>query len=470
MSIQGILYFWWILISTNATIQVERTITDRLIATLRPFISTVADGIRSGLHIRNAIKAAASLHTEAANSFVIEPDPSHFGLKPELLFPHDNRIDRFIFSNNASGKRVFLNELCDEEVREVGDIILFLNGVLQKQDALRICPYPNMIQTLYEAGIFVEDSVKTNWSFRLNEIGITRLQHASFLLKTDKARIIVDPHFVSGYSCHLQQTSLMLAQNFSQTVDAVLITHSHADHYHVPSLMMLPRDIFIIVPHTNEETILCPNFGRELRTIGFKNIIELDWYSEPLRIENIEISALPFYGEQPLRHHHPRDKKLRNMGNSYFFQTPFFNALCLIDSGFDADGSMLQVAEFVKQRFGKVDAILSNLQEFYVGVGRGNPFYVTGGGHYWLSLTPEQIANFLQMSGDLITLGTDGVAEICRITDARIFLPYSHLWWEIGSSPRFEPAMLRELSMNPAISESRTEIKSWCIGDSWQPK
>lgn len=457
------------MISIDANIYAERNISDRLIASLRPFISEVAKGIRSGLPIERVIDVASAQYKEAAESFVIGSGASDFGLKPHLLFPNENRIDRFIFRNHTSGKRVFLNELSDDELCELGNTIFLLNQSTTIEEARNKIPYSNLVQTLYEAEIFVEGSIKGNWRLQPEEIGITRLQHASFLLQTSKARIIVDPHFVSAYSSHLQHISLMLPQDFSGAVDAVLITHSHSDHYHLPSLLMLPRDITVIVPRVRERTILSPDFGEELRTFGFKNVIELDWYSDAVCIGDMEISALPFYGEQPLRYQYPRDKSLRNYGNSYFFRTPFFTAFCLIDSGSDADGSMYEVAEFVKQQFGGVDVVLSNLKEFYVGVGCGNPFYVTGNGHYWLSLTSDQIANFPQMSSDLITLGPEGVAEICRITDAKTFLPYSHLWCEIGNHPPEEDDLMQELSLKSGISESRTEIRTWRIGDSWHP-
>jgi hypothetical protein len=130
---------------------------------------------------------------------------------------------------------------------------------------------------------------------------------------------------------------------------------------------------------------------------------------------------------------------------------------------------MIEVAESLKQQFGSVDVILSNLQKFYVGVGCGNPFYVTGGGFYWLSLTPDQIARFPQMSDHLLTLGPEGVAEICQITNAKTFLPYSHLWSEIGTSPPREDSMLQALNRVPGMSGSKTEIVNWRIGDSWLP-
>ncbi|HEY7160819.1 MAG TPA: MBL fold metallo-hydrolase [Acidobacteriota bacterium] len=438
-----------------------------MIGPLRPFISNIGNAIRSGLSIKDAVTTAASLFPEATGFF--DWDPSTFGLKSDLLFAKNDSINSFLFRNRISGKKVSINQLTEEEARNIGETILLLDQSNCKQDVIERCPYQNFIQGIFEAGIFAEDFVETNWKLEPPQIGITRLQHSSFLLKTSKASVIVDPHFVSGYSSHLTDASLMLPRNFNGLIEAVLITHSHTDHYHVPSLMMLPRDTFMIVPRVQDETILSPDFGRELRNMGFQNVIELDWYSDPFIIGDIEISAFPFYGEQPLRYEYPRDKKLRNYGNSYFFRTPNFSAFCLIDSGSDADGSMIEVAESLKQQFGSVDVILSNLQKFYVGVGCGNPFYVTGGGFYWLSLTPDQIARFPQMSDHLLTLGPEGVAEICQITNAKTFLPYSHLWSEIGTSPPREDSMLQALNRVPGMSGSKTEIVNWRIGDSWLP-
>jgi len=455
------------MISSNTVIQTERNISEGVIGSLKPFISNIGNGIRSGLSIREAVNTASSLFPDAAEYF--DSDLSTFGLKPDLLFARNNSINSFVFRNRISGQKVSINRLTEEEAQEVGETILLLDQSNCKQDVIQRSPYQKFIHALFDAGIFTENFVETNWKLEPQEIGITRLQHSSFLLKTSRARVIVDPHFVSGYSAHLTDGSLMLSQNFSSLIDAVLITHSHTDHYHVPSLMMLPRNISIIVPRVHEETILSPDFGRELRKMGFQNVIELDWHSEPVIIGDIEISAMPFYGEQPLRYEYPRDKKLRNYGNSYFFRTPHFSAFCLIDSGSDADGSMIEVAESIKQQFGSVDVILSNLQKFYVGVGCGNPFYVTGSGLYWLSLTPDQISRFPEMSGDLLTLGPEGVAEICRITNAKSFLPYSHLWSEIGTAPSREGSMLQALSTAPGMSGSRTEIVNWRIGDSWLP-
>ena len=247
----------------------------------------------------------------------------------------------------------------------------------------------------------------------------------------------------------------------------MILSHAHTDHYDLPSLMMIPRDTWIIVPRVPRASILTPQICVELTQLGFRNVIEKDWYSSSLKIEDIEIFAFPFYGEQPLRFEHPRHPMLRNWGNSYAFVTPDFSAWCLIDSGADAEGSMVDVAHLVQRRLGNVDVVLANLHEFYVGVGRCNPFYTTGAGEYWLSLTADQMARFPELCQHQITLGTKGVSEICAIVGAKTFLPYAHAWSNFGTVPDDEPFLLQKLHSEPALAMQNTQIENWHIGDFW---
>jgi L-ascorbate metabolism protein UlaG (beta-lactamase superfamily) len=458
------------MISPDATISTTRSETDPLMIALRPFISRIAGSIRVGSGLAEGVDLAAREFPDLTKHFLIEDDLRTFGLKREFLFPQNDTVNKFCFHNRRTGAGVEVKELTPEEVKGVGNTMEMINTADSQQIRLLPVPYPELIAALEDAEIVVDQPSETDWRIVPGKTGIIRLQHASFLVQTQNAGILVDPHFVSNYSTEIHERSLMLAHLFNrQNVSAIAITHSHTDHYDLASLMMMPRETPIIVPKASGYSILCPEFATELRAIGFENVIEQDWYSDPVEIEDIKIWTFPFYGEQPLRYEYPRDRLLRNTGNSYVFETAEFSAWCLIDSGSDATGSMVDVAESIRNRFGKIDAVLSNLHEFFVGVGWGNPFYTTGGGEYWLSLTANQISRFLEMGRDMITLGPEGVSRILEMLKPGMFLPYAHLWSNIGTVPADEPEMLQSLRARPAFQRSGTTIAEWRIGDIWQP-
>jgi L-ascorbate metabolism protein UlaG (beta-lactamase superfamily) len=455
-----------VLISPDTTISVKRAISDPMLESIRPYIWNIACGVRDGYGLASSIEFVNNNFPEGVQYF--QNDLSSFGLKEHLLFPEDDRVAKFIFCNRKTAKILEVKNLTAEDVRGIA-ICLEAISTFPKTSIYEF-PYHELIQTLIDIEVFVDASSETAWNFASQYPGIFRLQHASFLLQSEKARVLIDPHFVSENNSELDARSRMMPHNFTQlNINAVIISHSHSDHYDLPSLMMIPRDTLMIVPKVPRSSLLAPSFSRELQELGFQKVVEQDWYHSPMIVEDIEIHSLPFYGEQPLRYEHPRHPLLRNWGNSYAFLTPNFSAWCLIDSGADADGSMVDVAEEVKKKFGSIDVVLANLHDFFIGVKRCNPFYTTGAGEYWLSLTTDQMSRFSELCQHQITLGTKGVAEICRIVDAKTFLPYAHAWSNFGTVPNDEPYLLNKFHSEPAIANRNIEIRSWRMGEFWKP-
>ena len=458
------------MISPDTTISVKRAVSDPVLESIRPYIWNIACSVRDGFGLASSIEFVNHNFPEQAQHFHIEDDLSTFGLKEHLLFPEQDRIAKFIFRNRKTDKLLEIKNLTEEDVCGIGNCLEVLSRITTNSTIVRGLPYSEFIETLKDSEVFVDNSSETAWNFASRAPGIFRLQHASFLLQTEKARVLIDPHFISENNSDIDPRSRMMPHHFTQLdIDAVLISHAHSDHYDLPSLMMIPRETLMIVPNVPRSSLLAPLFSKELRELGFRNVVEQDWYSAPIQVEDITIHAYPFYGEQPLRYEHPRHPMLRNWGNSYAFLTPDFSAWCLIDSGADADGSMVSVAEEIKTNLGSIDVVLSNLHDFFVGVTCSNPFYTTGAGEYWLSLTADQMARFPELCKQQITLGAKGVAEICAIVEAKTFLPYAHAWSNFGTIPDDEPYLLQKLCSQPVLANRNIQIESWRIGDFWRP-
>ena len=203
----------------------------------------------------------------------------------------------------------------------------------------------------------------------------------------------------------------------------------------------------------------------QLRAAGFTRVIEGAWYdAHPGRGHRHPLS--PFLRRATLAGA-ARDPDLRNWGNTYLIQTPQLSAWVLIDSGNDHLGRMSDVGAWVKDSHGPVDVVLSNLIEFGVGVGSGNPLYIQGHGEYWLALDPNQMRRFRGLGGQVITLGPVGVAEVCTAVGASQFLPYAGWWTELGTPSAGEAALLAQLARELERSGGKTAVHSWHVGDGW---
>jgi len=135
-------------------------------------------------------------------------------------------------------------------------------------------------------------------------------------------------------------------------------------------------------------------------------------------------------------------------------------SLVLIDSGRDYSGDMVKVASDIRRQVGRVDVVLSNLRSFHI---RG-PDYITNGS-YWLSLSPEQMGRFPEMLGQSLTLGPDGVAEVCKEVGASFFLPYAHWWQSVGEEPEGEAELIEKTTAAFSEAGVDTVICPWNIGD-----
>ena len=436
---------------------------DLRIPELEGFVCAVAEALARGAPLAGAVRAAAAAHPGAASAFEIPPSDealeTEFGLKEELLFASERLPVSIGFEKGEARLSLKLDgflakdmgrmlELCGSGTRTAGEI----------RDSIDE-PVATVFEALLENGILAAGPPPPPVLPIASGPGVTRLQHAGLLFRGCEAGILTDPHFHSAYEPPDLRSNLLRSQ-FEGLVDAIVISHAHQDHWHLPTIMSFPKDTLIVVPKVARPSILSPDFAGTLRALGFTRVSALGWWDPPLVVGDLELHALPFYGEQPLVRERPRHPDLRNVANTYLVRHRDCTAWFLIDSGTDWDGGMVAVAAEVKRRFGAVDLLLSNLREFHIST----PLYITGG-HYWLSLTPDQLKRFHLMKNECLTLGPDGVAEVCRQVTARTYLPYAHWWAEIGEYAEGELDLSRELSRSLVKSGATTEIVPWRVGD-----
>jgi UDP-MurNAc hydroxylase len=120
---------------------------------------------------------------------------------------------------------------------------------------------------------------------------VTFLSHACYLLETPRIKILVDPWLIG--SCYWRSwwnyppVKEGLISNLKP--DLIYITHFHWDHWHGPSLKKLFSKDTLIITHDEPNT----RSVRDLRSIGFKNIILLK-HGERFRIQDVDMTAYQF--------------------------------------------------------------------------------------------------------------------------------------------------------------------------------
>lgn len=377
---------------------------------------------------------------------------------------------RSLTASRPSTVRVLGFEMPLEKVGLAARVLrLMLNGM--DRDKLRAS-----LRVFNEADletIFDPRAQRQEWPVPV-EPGVYRREHASIVIQSAKARLVLDPVCMSH-----QAPLLTTAVSPDPQVDAVLITHSHSDHWHIPSLMASAHrpDTPVVVPHVPQATLLCRDMASELRAIG-QLTLDPEWGSV-LKFADIEVDVLPFYGEQPAVDARCRDVNVRNWGNCYRINTPDFSALVLADSGADPEGSMLDVvAKSVASR-GPIDVVLACMRDFL------SPFEVGGLDNYWMVLPFADLERLFTLyeAGRLPTttagLASGGIAKLCATARAGVFAPYaqgfagigkpipSGLW---GPSPTLsEQQALNVLEGQLKAAGVRTVVQHWNPGDSLAP-
>lgn len=302
-----------------------------------------------------------------------------------------------------------------------------------------------------------------------NTPGVFRLQHASVLYRTKTTGILTDPHLHSNYGIPELKSDITRAQ-LEGLVDGILISHPHYDHWHYPTLMMFAPEIPIFVPKVPRASVMCEDMVGRLKSLGFTNVIAVDWYSEPIRVGDIDIHVLPFYGEQALvpEFDKPKYPELRNWGNTYLLDTEFYKSWLLIDAGQEPNSSMIEVAEHVKDKFGSIDLLISNFQPLsYNSIGTD----LSGWGIDIVAnlLSNPQIFSVTNKpeGAYVALLGPKGVAEICNIVGAKACFPYADSWAEIGQPGVHDRELISLVQAELQKIGCSTQVIPWTIGDGY---
>lgn len=454
------------------------TASDQLGYAIQPFIQDILNLVTESRDLGKAITQATQKHEKVVERlFDFEPSKVEetFSLKSQFLFPQKNPLLALQYGNNLyprflgkNGTEVIQDESILPEIQNLlylcGRSDLTYNQICEQISDRMI----QLLDKLIKCSV-VEEQPRPASGVPPETPGIFRLQHAALLYKTKTTGILVDPHLHSNYGIPRLSKDFSRAQ-LQGHVDAILISHSHYDHWHYPTLMLFDRETPIVVPKVPRASIMCEDMQTRVESLGFKNVIAVDWYAEPVVVGDVEINVLPFYGEQPLvpEYSQPKHSELRNWGNTYLLRTAYYSSWILIDSGNEPEFSMVHVAEAVKQKFGSVDQVVSNFQPLsYNSIGIDLSSWgidIIGN----LLSNPQILSVTNQSKGEYIsTLGPKGVAEICAIVGAKSCLPYADSWASIGEHSLHDRVLVPDVELELKKLGCSTTVVPWAIGDGY---
>jgi L-ascorbate metabolism protein UlaG (beta-lactamase superfamily) len=258
----------------------------------------------------------------------------------------------------------------------------------------------------------------------IEEPGIYRREHGCVVIRSRTTAVMLDP------VAFWMPQGLRAPVAISGGIDAIFITHGHADHFNIASILAHTKDTNtpVVVPPVPRASLLAPNEMLETLRLFGQRAMAPEWGSA-LRFGDIRVDVLPFFGEQPVREGEGPHPDLRNWGSCYRFQTPELTAIALIDSGVDPLGDMSNAVRASREQNGPADFVLSSLARFHC------PFFF-GLPHYYLTLPFDRLRNLFEQytRGDLpsVTPGPEGIMEVCRAGTPRYYLAYGNGFEGLG--------------------------------------
>lgn len=377
-------------------------------------------------------------------------DPSRRALRtddnkritPSLLYPDPRQVNPSSVTIMCQDTSAVLNLDCTvEQLHSLHDLFAALRGDVARtvlnldgSDSL----FRQVLQSLSRQGL-LDINVRSDADVPREWIGcdVTFVGHNTVVVRSSTTAIIVDPWLLpwsSQYPADYQPT----VRSELGAIDALLITHSHPDHFDPATLLQFNRNIRLLVPAVERESLLSCDIALRLRQLGFSQVEILEWW-QGTQVGDIKVFAVPFHGEQPTNTSQ-LCPEVRNVGNCYLVRTPRMSCAFVADSGKDRSGDVRDMALEAYRRWGSIDILFSGYRGWSL-----YPLQYAGSSvpAYLLFVPPELYAVRQSIMSD-----ASQAVDTAEAWHARYLAPYADggapWFWNLGLGPVLSTGEVRQ--------------------------
>jgi L-ascorbate metabolism protein UlaG (beta-lactamase superfamily) len=201
-------------------------------------------------------------------------------------------------------------------------------------------------KTLFES-FFTEEVPSRVSKYTEEQVRVRYFGHACILIESKDISILCDPLISYQYESGISRYTYA---DLPDSIDYILITHQHHDHFMLETLLQLRHKTkTVIVPKNNGGELVDPSMKLLLQNIGFKQVIELDEI-ETINVAGGLITGIPFLGEHA-------DLKIRS---KIAYLINLQNNAILV--GADSSNCEYKIYDNIREALGKIDLIFLGVQ------------------------------------------------------------------------------------------------------------